>query len=131
VLVDPLRESVLWMQDSKKLYKSLQCKDALGMPFKGIDTVDTVFLRTVPPQEDKLAVSSLPFRLLSFLFPAFARQVSASKENLRILNIEQLLFSRLDLDSCLPVRSNKPIFLSYYPVSQVSLRTVKTFQTHP
>lgn len=45
------------VQDSKKLYKSLQCKDALGMPFKGIDTVDTVFLRKVPPQEDKTAVS--------------------------------------------------------------------------
>lgn len=60
------------MQDSKKLYKSLQCKDALGMPFKGIDTVDTVFLRTLPPQDDKLAVSSLPFRWLSLCYLPFA-----------------------------------------------------------
>ncbi|GAQ85883.1 4-hydroxy-3-methylbut-2-en-1-yl diphosphate synthase [Klebsormidium nitens] len=47
------------IKDSKKLYKSLQCKDALGMPFKGIDTVDTLFLRKVPPQEDKTARQTL------------------------------------------------------------------------
>ncbi len=41
------------------MYRALGCKMAVGMPFKDLATSDSLFLRDVPPADDKSARTAL------------------------------------------------------------------------
>ncbi|KAL2622246.1 hypothetical protein R1flu_002451 [Riccia fluitans] len=50
------------LKNPETLYRALSCKLIIGMPYKDLATVDTIFLRELPPVEDKgarLAVKRL------------------------------------------------------------------------
>lgn len=58
--------AVPWqLQDLRQpelMYRALGCKLAVGMPFKDLATSDSLFLRDIPPADDKgarLALSRL------------------------------------------------------------------------
>ena len=41
------------------LYQQLGCKTAVGMPFKDIATVDSIFMPTIPPSSDTEARAAI------------------------------------------------------------------------
>lgn len=49
-------------QDLKRpelMYRALGCKLAVGMPFKDLATSDSLFLRDIPPADDREARTAL------------------------------------------------------------------------
>eukprot|EP00567_Pseudictyota_dubia_P011328 CAMPEP_0197440508 /NCGR_PEP_ID=MMETSP1175-20131217/7000_1 /TAXON_ID=1003142 /ORGANISM="Triceratium dubium, Strain CCMP147" /LENGTH=758 /DNA_ID=CAMNT_0042970629 /DNA_START=58 /DNA_END=2334 /DNA_ORIENTATION=+ len=50
---------MLSAENSQYLYQQLGCKTAVGMPFKDIATVDSIFMREVPSSDDTAARTAL------------------------------------------------------------------------
>lgn len=46
-------------ENAQYLYQQLGCKTAVGMPFKDIATVDSIFMRTIPPSSDTEARAAI------------------------------------------------------------------------
>jgi len=46
-------------ENAQYLYQQLGCKTAVGMPFKDIATVDSIFMKTVPPSSNTEARTSI------------------------------------------------------------------------
>jgi hypothetical protein len=58
------------LRQPELMYRALGCKLAVGMPFKDLATSDSLFLRDIPPADDKdarLALSRLAVRDLERL----------------------------------------------------------------
>ncbi|KAG5175064.1 1-hydroxy-2-methyl-2-(E)-butenyl 4-diphosphate synthase chloroplast precursor [Tribonema minus] len=73
------------------LYRRLGCKLAVGMPFKDIATVDSIFLREVPPADDRQARTALR-RLqevgVGVLAPIEALKASPLPNSLAVVSLE-------------------------------------------
>lgn len=58
-VISVLTPEMLTRENVPYLYGELGCKTAVGMPFKDIATSDSIFMRTIPPQEDTVARTAL------------------------------------------------------------------------
>jgi hypothetical protein len=47
------------LKQPERLYQKLGCKLAVGMPFKDIASTDTLFMRELPPESDKVGRTAL------------------------------------------------------------------------
>jgi (E)-4-hydroxy-3-methylbut-2-enyl-diphosphate synthase len=54
-----VRPEMFSKENAQYLYKNLGCKTAVGMPFKDIATVDSIFMRTIPPSSDTAARAAM------------------------------------------------------------------------
>jgi len=57
--LDPCRFCWQDLKQPELMYRALGCKMAVGMPFKDLATSDSLFLRDVPPADDKSARTAL------------------------------------------------------------------------
>ncbi len=58
-VISVVRPEMFNKENAQYLYQQLGCKTAVGMPFKDIATVDSIFMKTVPPSSNTEARAAI------------------------------------------------------------------------
>jgi len=58
-VISVVRPEMFAKENVQYLYQQLGCKTAVGMPFKDIATVDSIFMQTIPPSSDTEARAAI------------------------------------------------------------------------
>eukprot|EP00270_Netrium_digitus_P007218 TRINITY_DN2100_c0_g1_i2.p1 TRINITY_DN2100_c0_g1~~TRINITY_DN2100_c0_g1_i2.p1 ORF type:complete len:744 (+),score=231.37 TRINITY_DN2100_c0_g1_i2:313-2232(+) len=91
--------SVEQLKEPEVLYKALNCKLAVGMPFKDLATVDSIFVRELPSAADSaamLALKRLQDISMGILVPALELREKPLKNAIAIISLKEALAGEID-----------------------------------